>query len=81
MESANTTCNHFLQEVFIMNKTTERETSCKLAVTAEELAGILSCGISTARRIGELAEARVFIGRRVLYYVKKIDGYLEQMSE
>lgn len=52
----------------------------KLAVTTEELQSILSCGRSTAVQIGESAEARVQIGRRVLWNVGKVKEYVNLIS-
>ncbi|MBR4027746.1 MAG: hypothetical protein IKJ01_09415 [Lachnospiraceae bacterium] len=63
-----------------MRKTKERETTLKLAVNIETLAGMLSCGQATARKIGEDAAARINIGRRVLYSVNKVEKYLDAIS-
>ena len=41
---------------------------------------ILSCGEVTAKKIADYAEARVIIGRRVLYNVEKIKKYLDAMA-
>ena len=64
-----------------MKQTAEREAKEKIAVDIEGLAGMLSCGTATAKKIAEMAEARIIIGRRVLYSVDKIKSYLEIMSE
>ena len=64
-----------------MNKTTKRNEPDVIAVDIEKLSSILSCGYTTARKIGELAEARIYIGRRVLYSVNKIQKYLDAISE
>lgn len=64
-----------------MQKTKERITNQKLAVTLDGLAAMLSCGLSTAKKIGEDAEARVIVGKRVLYCVKTVEKYLEAISE
>ena len=64
-----------------MNKTKIRETADYIAVDIERLATLLSCGKATARKLGELAEARIFIGRRVLYSVEKIRKYLDSTTE
>ncbi len=64
-----------------MNETKKRESEYKITVTAEELAGMLSCGTATARKIGEDAGARVQIGRRVLYSVKKVEKYIDLIAE
>lgn len=57
-----------------MNKTFNRNDPDVIAVDIEKLSAILSCGCATARKIGEQAEARIFIGRRVLYSVNEIFG-------
>ncbi len=59
-----------------MRQTKERQTERKLLVNIEGLAAMLSCGEYTAKQIGELAEARITIGRRVLYSVSKVEDYL-----
>lgn len=64
-----------------MNKTNDRISTDVIAVDIEKLAAILSCGCATARKIGEQAEARIFIGRRVLYSVSKVQKYLESIAE
>lgn len=53
----------------------------KMAVSVQELASMLGCGLATARKIGANAEARINIGRRVLYSVKKVESYLDFISE
>ncbi len=64
-----------------MNKTKERESERAITVDIEKLSAMLSCGHATARKIGEQAEARIVIGRRVLYSVDKIRSYIENMTE
>lgn len=64
-----------------MNKTNDRISPDVIAVDIEKLSAILSCGCATARKIGEQAEARIFIGRRVLYSVSKVQKYLESIAE
>ena len=64
-----------------MNKTFNRNDPDVIAVDIEKLSAILSCGCATARKIGEQAEARIFIGRRVLYSVNKVQKYLDSISE
>jgi len=41
---------------------------------------MLSCGEVTAKKIADYAEARVIVGRRVLYNVDKIKKYLDAMA-
>ena len=64
-----------------MNKTLKRDTNQQIAVDIERLSAMLSCGRATARKVGEQAEARICIGRRVLYSVDKVRLYLCNLSE
>ena len=64
-----------------MNKTFNRNDPDVIAVDIEKLSAILSCGCATARKIGEQAEAMIFIGRRVLYSVNKVQKYLDSIAE
>ena len=41
---------------------------------------MLSCGEVTAKKIADHAEARVIVGRRVLYNVDKIKKYIDAMA-
>lgn len=52
-----------------------------ITVDIDKLSSMLSCGHATARKIGEQAEARIYIGRRVLYSVNKIQRYLDSIAE
>lgn len=63
-----------------MNRTKERSCESLLAVDIDKLSAMLSCGHTTARKIGEQAGARIVIGRRVLYSVDKINEYLKAIS-
>ena len=65
----------------VMMPTKRTETTTKIAVDIEGLATMLSCGQATAKKIAEDAEARISIGRRVLYSVHKIEQYLERIAE
>ena len=58
-----------------MNKTAQRKSDQQITVDIEKLAGMLSCGRATARKIGEQAGARITIGRRVLYSVDAVKKY------
>lgn len=62
------------------NKELKNFSQTKLTVNIQELSAILSCGNMTARKIAESAEARVIIGRRVLYFLPKIMKYLNNIS-
>ena len=64
-----------------MNKTAQRKSDQQITVDVEKLAGMLSCGRATARKIGEQAGARIVIGRRVLYSVDAVKKYLETLQE
>lgn len=64
-----------------MNKTTQRKSDQQITVDVEKLAGMLSCGRATARKIGEQAGARITIGRRVLYSVDAVKKYLKTLQE
>jgi hypothetical protein len=49
----------------------------KIAVTTEELAEMLSCGIGTAKKIGERSGAKLDFGtRRVFWCVERVKEYL-----
>jgi len=61
-------------------QTKERTTDMPITVDIEHLAAMLSCGKDTARKIGEDAGARITIGRRVLYSVRKIENYIEKIA-
>jgi len=63
-----------------MRKTKERNSETKIAVDLELLAAMLSCGESTARQIGADAQARIYIGRRVLYSVSKVSAYIDAIA-
>lgn len=64
-----------------MYKTKERKEIQPLAVEIEGLSALLSCGHATARKIGEQAEAKIVIGRRVLYSVDRVRKYLDCLAE
>ena len=64
-----------------MNKTKDRKEQQPIAVDIEKLSAMLSCGHASARKIGELAEARIYIGRRVLYSTQKIKTYINNLAE
>ena len=69
------------REVILTNKTANRYVQNMLAVDIDKLAAMLGCGHATARKIGEQAEERIVIGRRVLYSVDKIRRYLDLLAE
>lgn len=53
----------------------------QLLVDTTGLQSILSCGYRTAVKIGTDAGARVQNGRRVLWNTKKLQQYLDAISE
>ena len=61
-----------------MFKTRQYDNSSKgsLAVSTETLAEMLDCGLVTARKVGEAANAKIQIGRRVLWNTEKIKKYI-----
>lgn len=52
----------------------------RLAVTTDELQALLGCGRKSAVDVGELAEARIQLGKRVLWNVQKVQTYLDMIS-
>lgn len=52
----------------------------KITITTEELQAMLGCGRSSAMKIGEMAEARVQFGKRVLWNVGKVKEYIDLIS-
>lgn len=52
----------------------------KIAITTEELQSMLSCGRYSAVQIGEAAEARIQIGKRIFWNVEKIKSYVNSIS-
>ena len=53
----------------------------KKTVDTDGLKEMLSSGRKTAVEIGMAAEARVQVGRRVLWNVRKIQQYLDKVSK
>ena len=64
-----------------MRKTTEYKAENRLTVDIEGLMALLSCGEVTAKKIADYAEARVIVGRRVLYNVDKIKKYMDAIND
>lgn len=54
-------------------------TEC-IAVDLHGLCKLLCCGRDTARRIGAEANARIRVGRRVLYDVQSVRDYVYNIS-
>lgn len=66
-----------------MNSTTKplfHHNTLRLTVTTDELQALLGCGRKSAVDIGELAEARIQLGKRVLWNVEKVKTYLNMIS-
>ena len=66
-----------------MNGTTRysmREHAPRLTVTTDELQTLLGGGRKSAVDIGELAEAKIQLGKRVLWNVEKVRIYLNLIS-
>lgn len=64
-----------------MMPTTHRETAHLITVDIDGLTAMLSCGAATAKKIAAEAEARIVIGRRVLYSVQRVKDYINQIAE
>lgn len=63
-----------------MKETLKRETDSRITVDINGLAAMLGCGSSTARKIGISAQAKIKIGTRVLYSVKKVEQYIDELA-
>ena len=66
-----------------MNGTTKfslRNHTSRLTVTTDELQSLLGCGRKSAVDIGEMAEARIQLCKRVLWNVEKVRIYLNLIS-
>ena len=64
-----------------MRKTTEGIKGQNISVDTAELMKMLHVGRKSATDIGIMANARISLGRRVLWNVKKIQLYLDEISE
>jgi len=60
-----------------MRKTNRNETENRLTVNTETLAEMLDCGKATAVKIGDAAKARIRLGKRVLWNMRKVQEYLD----
>lgn len=52
----------------------------KITVNTAELQALLSCGRYSAVQIGEAAQARIQIGKRVFWNVEKVKTYIDLIS-
>lgn len=60
-----------------MHQTTKFDIDCnkKILLTTQELQALLGCGRASAVKIGEGAEAKIVIGKRILWHREKIQKY------
>ncbi len=66
-----------------MNATTKKydiDLTKKLTVDTEELQQILSLGRKSAVEIGNMASARIVIGKRIVWNLQKIQEYLYDIA-
>lgn len=56
------------------------DTQSKITINTDELQAMLSCGRHSAIQIGEAAEARIQIGKRIFWNVEKIKSYINSIS-
>lgn len=65
-----------------MNKTTSNviQLSDRLTANTETLAECLDCGRSTAVKIGTAAGAKIQMGKRILWNVRKVQRYLDSIA-
>ncbi len=64
-----------------MFKRTEATPTQKIAVDVTMLQDMLSLGKNSAIEIGRKAGAEIHVGRRTLYNVKKVEAYMDQLTE
>lgn len=66
-----------------MQKTAESslDITQKLLLNTQDLQELLSCGYSSAVKLGMNAQARVKIGKRVLWNRQRIEAYLNDITE
>lgn len=64
-----------------MSSKTEFNKISNLAVNTNTLMKLLDCGKYTAVKIGDNADARISIGKRVLWNTKRIQQYLDNIAE
>lgn len=64
-----------------MRKTAQRSiNNDTVTTTTTGLMQILCCGRETAIKIGKAAQARIQVGKRVLWHLPRIYQYLEQAA-
>ena len=66
-----------------MQKTAESslDITQKLLLNTKDLQEILSCGYSSAVKLGMDAQAKIKIGKRVLWNRQRIENYLNDITE
>ena len=62
-------------------KTETDKNELQITVDTGGLMKMLQCGMRTATNIGESANAKIVIGRRVLWNVRKIQCFIDSISE
>lgn len=65
----------------IRTKDTSIPTSAKLCIDTAELQQMLCAGRKTAIKMGIEAGARIKVGTRVMWNVKKVSEYLDSISK
>lgn len=64
-----------------MRATTQATNIPKVTVNTKELMEMLGCGRPVAVEVGTQAHAKIKIRKRVLWNVKKVQKYLDEISE
>ena len=65
----------------VRTKDTSIPTSAKLCIDTAELQQMLCAGRKTAIKMGIEAGARIKVGTRVMWNVKKVSEYLDSISK
>ena len=65
-----------------MNSTTrfDIDLNSKILLTTEELQSLLGCGRASTVKIGTDANAKIYIGKRVLWSREKVKKYIASIS-
>lgn len=64
-----------------MNKKSATVSGSEILIDTNELMRRLNCGRQTAVKIGTAAQARIKVGRSVLWNVARIQKYIDTISE
>lgn len=62
------------------NKNNDIELTRKLTINTEELQQLLSLGRKSAVEIGVAANAKIVVGKRIVWSVKKVEEYLYNIT-